>query len=438
MAIKLYGTNFVPKTNKVSLAGYLAAPSPGQNPSSTPGAIFDGFDPSSINLLDVFNNPAAPVNANAGASPILQLPRDQVEKLAMPQPLQDVLERNPSYPRPEIEPDFGTVSDYIGYVIQKERILPDGDSEIVDLIAIEGKDSFQFVDTKIAYGETYRYKIRTIFRFVSKPGQLAFEDSDFSITRVQSARYIDVNTIIIPSQTYYFDSAWSLPAEVQTTELVRPNPPYNVKVVPNSYSKKIFVTWNQKTQNRDVAGFNVYRKEKNQPNDLFKKLNDATIDIRNNSFLDFDIFADVEYVYAIESIDFHGNFSKLSAQFCSKIKEFKSDEYVCEMRQKFYETEGLELNERSKIHEQNLFVFKDHFTIHANPLFVSPGGNKFFLLRITSLDTGQKKEIKLNFTDSTIYHASAYVPDRLSQVTIKNAIGFMTAEKLAAVKNLFR
>lgn len=437
MAIRLFGTNFTQKTNAESLATYISIPSANQPPASSPSAIFDGFTTDIIGVIEAVNSQNASNGSNA--PPIAgNLSRDQVGALAMPQPLQEVLERNPSAPRPDIHPDFGTVSDYIGYIIQKERIHPDGESEIVDLIAIEDKDSYQFIDTKIAYGETYRYKIRSVFRFVSKPNQLAFEDSDFAISRVQSARYVDVNSIIIPAQTYYFDSAWSRPVESQTIESVRPNPPYNVKIIPNSYSKKIFVTWNQKTQNRDVVGFNIYRKEKEKPGDLFKRLNDKVIDIRDNGYADFDVFSDIDYVYAIEAVDFHGNFSKLSAQFSSRIKDTKSDEEICEQRQKFYEVEGLELNDRSKKKEQNLFVFKDHFTIHTNPLFSSPGGSKYYLLRMTSLDTGQKKEIKLNFTDSTIYHASARVPDRIRQVRIKDAIGFLTAEKLAAVRNLFR
>lgn len=312
-------------------------------------------------------------------------------------------------PRGELTINHGNYSDYVGYVIEKSRYTEDGSYETIDLIAIEGKDGTEFIDWKIAYGEVYRYRIRSIFRFYNVNDLLMFFDSDDSLTRNQTTTYVDRSLIPI-RKVFYFDSSFSDPEECETTEIVRPNAPVNVRLFASSYDRKIFITWSQKNQNRDIVGFNVYKRAKNDENIIFSRVNSQPLDIRNNFYFDYDIEVDVDYLYTIESIDFHGNFSPLSAQYFIRTTSTSPDVRICEAKQKFYDIEGRELGEFKVTLGANAIIFKRNFAININPLFKNADIDDTFVLRATSLDTGQKKEIKLNFRTLTIYHSAGYVP----------------------------
>lgn len=337
----------------------------------------------------------------------------------------------------DIEVSFGVRSDYVGYVIEKARLNEAGEFELLDIIAIPGKDTKEYIDWKIAYGEVYRYRIRTVFRFVNKHDLSMFYDTDSSISRRESAQFLDANTLIRPARTFYFDSVYSDPAEVQAIENKRPEAPSNVRIFANSRKKEIFITWNQKNQNRDIVGFNVYRKKINE--DFFVRINLETIGIRDNYYFDRDIDVDIDYVYAIESIDFHGNFSPLSTQFYTRIKEVVADQHICEAPQKFYEYEGAEIGAERSREESELTVCKQNFALNINPIFQNTDENDTFVIKVTCLDTGHQKEIKINFRTLTIYHMSGYIPAQQVRpyLVYPGMLGFFDAETLARiVRNL--
>lgn len=303
-------------------------------------------------------------------------------------------------------------SDYVGYVIEKFRVAEDGvELELVDLIAIPGKTTTEYIDTKIAYGEVYSYKIRSVFRFVNNYHLTMYSDSDSLLDKTQTISYVDTNLGIQTRKTYYFDSSNSDACEVQCVESRRPDPPQSVKIFPQSRSKKIFVTWSQKSQNRDVVGFNLYRKLISE--NSFIKLNSNLIDIRNNFYVDYDLIQDSEYVYAVEAVDVHGNFSKLSAQYAAKIILYTNfDGDVCESPTRIVHREGLELGEVEESQQDELILIKSRLAININPLFKNTDENNTFLIKVTSLDTGIAKEFKVNFRTQTIYHVDPYVPVR--------------------------
>lgn len=313
-------------------------------------------------------------------------------------------------PRPTFT--IGTYSDYIGYIIEKSTVEEDGTIRVIDLIPIPGKNSLEFIDWKVAYNAVYKYRVRSIFRYIDTRNISLFEDSDLSISKTETIRYIDQNFIGDINKTYYYDGVFSQPSEVQTTESVRPDPPDNLRIFSKSRDKYILLCWSQKNQNRDVVGFNVYRKNINEK--IFQKLNIEPLSIRNNLYKDYDIEPDVEYVYAIEAVDFHGNFSTLSAQYSIKTQEIFSDEFVCDSKQKFYNYEGKELNDLPIKEEIDLLVCKNRLTININPLFFNSLDESNFVIKITSLDMGTSKQIKLNFKNLSIYHASPYVPAETS------------------------
>lgn len=311
-----------------------------------------------------------------------------------------------------------TTSDYVGYIIEKSRVEEDGNFTVVDLIPVPGRMSSQFIDWKIAYGEVYRYKIRSVFRYVDYKGISLFFDSDSLISREEGIRFIDQSYVGNVNRTYYYDGLFSQATECQTTEQERPNPPNSVKIYSKSKMKNILITWAQKNTNRDVVGFNVYRKKMGDLN--FLKLNSEILSIRNNFYEDFDIDPEIDYVYAVEAVDYHGNFSKLSVQYSAKIKLFNlNDDFICESLPKFYEIEGKELFEERALKKNGPMICKSRVKINVNPLFVDTLGENNFVIRVSSLDCGQKKELKLKFKTMSIYHTSPYVPEEMEDYTFR-------------------
>lgn len=296
---------------------------------------------------------------------------------------------------------------YTGYVIQKDRWDEVEQAFIpVDAILINGRTNTKWIDWKIAYNESYRYKVRSIFRFVNRDNLTMYEDSDeLSDYSVPFAIFDEGS--ISSFDSYFYDSKFSLDCDLYVEDLVPPPPPDNVRIYPDSKEKNIFITWNQKNKNKDVLGFNVYKKKEGET--FFRKLNSDLIDIRNNFFLDYSIDFGEYGIYAIEAIDVHYNYSNLSAQYRARIIEQNIDlPKRCEELPQFIRDKGERIGELVPVlstgRSDNLMFFNDKFKIRINPLYKHLERNDPFLLKIRSLDTFMEKEIKIDFKINTIYH----------------------------------
>lgn len=299
---------------------------------------------------------------------------------------------------------YSDVSEYIGYIILKERLDPIEEIfEPVDLIVIPRRDTTNWIDWKIAYGETYRYKIRSVYKFINRDSsRTIYADSDALIDRSGSAAVFDSG--ILFNNAYYFDSVYSEPFLIDAIDTTPPDPPYDLQVYPNSRKKYVFLTWNQKQQNKDIAGFNIYRKLANDK-DKFKRLNGLLIEPRNNFFIDFSIKEDIDYVYAVETIDIHANRSNLSVQKIASIKSLPIEQIErCENPIKIWAPIGLTINQLRPQKEKEILQFNKKLSILINPLFTNLEENTTYLIKIMSLDIFKEKEIKLNFKTKIINH----------------------------------
>lgn len=298
-------------------------------------------------------------------------------------------------------------SGYAGYVIQKDRWSEEEQSFIPeDVILINGRTNTKWIDWKIAYNESYRYKVRSIFRFVNRDNLTMYEDSDeLSDYSVPFATFDEGS--ISSFDSYFYDSKFSLDCNLYVEDLVPPPPPDNVRIYPNSKEKSIFITWNQKNKNKDVLGFNVYKKKEGES--FFRKQNSELIGIRDNFFIDYSIEFGEYGTYAIEAVDVHYNYSNLSAQYKARIIEQNIDlPKRCEELPQFIRDKGERIGELVPVltsgRPDNLVFFDDKFKIRINPLYKHLDRNDPFLLKIRSLDTFMEKEIKIDFKINTIYH----------------------------------
>lgn len=295
-------------------------------------------------------------------------------------------------------------TEYIGYVISKEKLDKEtGDYQLVDYFIIKRRSQTELIDWKIGYGETYRYKIRSVYQYVNHDRIPIFQDTDSLLTRTEQVNLFAVSGL--GSYLYYFDGDFSNNKDVECVEFRRPDFPYKVQIFPNSQKRYICLIWNQKNQNRDVKGFNVYRKDTNKKS-FFKKINNDLLEIRHNFFIDFAVEIDQEYIYAIEAVDVHDNFSTLSIQMIAKIIPFDVDLGKNEDLPIFHKDAGRELVEQLVLYrnKDEYTYFKDKFTVVTNPVFAEHESGKTFTLKVLSLDTLQTKQIKIKFNLNTIYH----------------------------------
>jgi hypothetical protein len=295
-------------------------------------------------------------------------------------------------------------SRYVGYVIIKERLrdLQSENFEIVETIIIPKANKKSYIDTKIAYGEVYRYKIRSIYKFINKKKLPMFDDPDIILNDDVIEKNF-VNTSLL-NNAFYFDSQFSDEIEVAAVDERRPDPPFNFKVIPNSKSKSMFLTWNQKQQQKDVVGFNVYRRD---VSGSFEKINQELLGTRNNSFTDKNVDYNKEYIYAVQSFDYHDNPSKLTFHIKSSLRLQDFQDVVYENGTKVDVQKNLEFGEEEEKEEKETIDFLKKVKISINPLYLNLDRNVNYLLKFTSLDSFIEKEIKLNFKSKIIIHRSS-------------------------------
>jgi hypothetical protein len=306
-------------------------------------------------------------------------------------------------------------SRYIGYVILKERYNTEEDLyEPIDLIVVLDRRKNRIIDTKVAYGDRYRYSVRTVYKFVNVDQLPLFQDPDTIIDRPDVTMVFDGGTEL--RYAYYFDSKFSNTIEVYAYEENRPSAPVNVKLFPNSLKKNIFITWNMRDTERDIVAFNIYRKEIGR---RFIRLNRDSIGVRNNFYLDENIKSEKDYVYAIESIDVHNNTSRLSVQYTARInsnsstKERRNESPTRIFLNKEVEVESNLIPPKE---EKEFVKFGDKLKVIINPLFKDVNPNFSYLLKVTSLDTFMEKTIKLKFSVKTIDHPPADAPATAAEI----------------------
>ncbi len=97
--------------------------------------------------------------------------------------------------------------DYVGYIIEKERLNQEtGEWIRVDEIKIIGSQAFSFKDTRIAYGEVYRYRIRcvvkhTFAKVVSEVSNLDLIQKIENVIKEELEKNIQKNSALLKNIT---------------------------------------------------------------------------------------------------------------------------------------------------------------------------------------------------------------------------------------------
>lgn len=263
------------------------------------------------------NNMLKPEHAEATVALGQMLPN--TEALAS----SDVQLKKRSYSVPSFKSPAGLPRlEYVGYVIEKYEQVSGGTFSLVDTIDIPSREYTQYVDTKVRYGGTYRYRIRSIIRWTRPDGVEMTGDTGARISPSQNPLFS-----LTPSRSTYFASEWSKKwIYGSIIDIVAPQPPDEITVRPDSYLKRIFVSLKVPGNPQfDISGMRLFRKLKDQAGaDLTGWIQvGQTWPPKNVLFVDDDVdfFQNnqTQYVYAAQTLTHHGEYSFLSEQISTRL-----------------------------------------------------------------------------------------------------------------------
>lgn len=409
---------------------------------------------------------------------------------------------------------FETIADflgieYVGYVIDKERLnRSTGEWHRIDEYKIIGATANSFIDTRIAYGEIYRYRMRTVARITQKeivtevvdnnslqninsqirarlkeeidkrrplfdysfnilnrglrnlkskiplvqtvnlfgsyyasfspdridiyqqtPGAKPVNLRTQKLSNITSLDFInnDFNVLLpIPNQqlvnkkiiykSYYYESLPSMQWKyIDCYEDDAPPAPQSIRISPNTLSKQIFVSWLRPSDSqRDIASYKIYRRTGfAKPWTLVKQITEIDVnddgipDVKvaasnqANLYIDTNVDVNTKYIYALSCVDIHGIESFLSAQIQVQL----NPNFVFEREEKplkWISGGGATVNEIDFVYKKFLartetIIAKNRIKIKVNTKFKDTTKN--FILRVTSLDSHEKKEYKLTINN---------------------------------------
>lgn len=308
---------------------------------------------------------------------------------------QDVPLRNPvpKFPIRDEAPDLS----YIGYVVERYTLGTSGSMELTRTFNVDGRDQDVFVDREVVFGGRYAYRVRTIAQWVHGPTVGFFGSS--SLDRTPN---FDTSAGSSTRQASYYLGEWSDWAKTQVSDVVPPEPPDELTVMPISAKKQIRVTWKMPNDpQRDVASLRLLRSEgvAGRYTDWtwvaeFVPSNGAFVDTLVSNYEE----SQTTYMYAMYSVSFHGEISPLSERIIARLTD--RSKYLGEYPVKMAGPMGDDPTAHARGPQRPLpteLVASKRFTAYIRggqsslPLFDKP-----YILEVQSLSTGERAEVSLN------------------------------------------
>ena len=429
----------------------------------------------------------------AGFGKVFQKPENISNLVSNKEAILEISKLLPSVVSPPGQPvEFKSVVDllgidYVGYIIEKERFNPVTKEWIkTDEYKIVGSKSNVFRDTRVAYGFTYRYRMKTILKVTIKRSlaslvnfsartdlqkfidskiqekltanrnQLARiqqesldglavstsagdaisrlkisdtvsanlnSDGTFNLVDVVNNQVLDFSAGSMSDEqflktfnqqptlekeseieyiSFYYESNasknWSI---VDIVKLTPPNYPQTINIYPNSVKKETLISWLKPVSDVEVKFYNIYRRNK-----IGENWNVLAEGLREfeTLFVDEKVLPGQKYIYAISSTDIHGIESFLSTQIQAEL----NPNIATEKKEKdlvWISGGGVSLNEVdlvikkfNEIKEQ--LIARKNITLKPSTKFRDE--SKVFLIKIISLDTHEKVELKVTLKNQKL------------------------------------
>lgn len=313
----------------------------------------------------------------------------------------------------EALPDDPPRKQYVGYRIEKQKYNSiNGEWIPLENIYEENLTVGGYYDTKLSYNQYYRYRVYSILRVLKEgPVHNNREYGDLIKRVVELAPETeDILSIYGTNFNAYwiesYPSAWQY---IKIVDKKRPLPPSDVQVYAQSRKPEVWIAWIKpiNTQ-KDIVGYNLYKRS-------FGTLEWDLIfegGTNDNLFVDKDVIPNHKYIYAVQCVDAHNLKSKLSAQWSVQINR-NIHEDLEELPVELYQTQGedIELDEdgdgfvvKNALFSQDAItksvVAHKKIVVTPNPTF--PSYDRSFIIRVTSLDTDEKHDIKVSMKKDAI------------------------------------
>jgi hypothetical protein len=287
---------------------------------------------------------------------------------------------------------FDPVVQVVGYIIEKEEILPNGRMVSKEQIIVENATSSTTIDLKVRYGSTYSYHIKSV-------AYMEFQAEDH-----------DTNSIIAVS--FLACSKPSQVVVVNTVEEIAPPWPADFNVEWDYTQKAARILWSFPVNSqRDIKRFQVFRRSSiYEPFELIRMFDfdDSIIrspyyeipehhliellDSPKTYYLDKEFTKDSRYIYTVCSIDAHGFSSNYGPQF-----EVSFDKFTNKLKKKLISTGGAPKPYPNMYLKEDTFVdtIKDsghqRLKIYFNPEYLQVVDNKNHDLKLLKTDRTKGK-----------------------------------------------
>lgn len=216
--------------------------------------------------------------------------------------------------------DFGGEG-YVGYLIMKYSWDTEKTEYIFEeLILVSGANINTYLDFKVSYSKSYRYRISTLYRSAFEHNKkIAFS------TKLNKTRVISTPETKQMYLCQYNSGAWSDWAESYILDMTPPDYPKDFRIIPDQKnSNKFIVLWaNVVQENKDIKEYLLYRRENIDGKKWEKAISNSTA-YHYTEYVDnieSQVLKSNGYVYAIISRDVHGNISNLSKQLLVKFEQ---------------------------------------------------------------------------------------------------------------------
>jgi hypothetical protein len=309
---------------------------------------------------------------------------------------------------------FEPVFQVIGYIIEKQEILPDGRAVDKENIIIENPTTSTTIDLKIRYGSTYVYHIKSV-------AYMEFQAEDHDSNSIIAVSFLACSK---PSQALV----------INTIEEVPPPWPADFNVEWDYGQKAARLMWAFPVNSqRDIKKFQMFRRGSiHEPFELIKMYDFDDSIIRSpyyevpehhlielstspkTYYLDKEFNKNSRYIYTVCSIDAHGLSSNYGPQY-----EVSFDQFANKLKKKLVSTGGAPKPYPNMYLQQDTFVdtIKDsghkRVKIYFNPEYlnvVDEKGNDLKLLttdrqrgkyrfQMINVDLQTQKVVEINLQD---------------------------------------
>lgn len=305
---------------------------------------------------------------------------------------QDVPIQNPP-PDFTGHPDTPTVM-YVGYVIERHDMRPDGSMELGRTIMIDDPTQDEFIDQQVSYGGTYVYRMRSIVQWT--------RSSDVDFAGMSSIdRPTAFSALVLPPMASFYAGDWCDWSRTQVLDTVPPEPPDEITVRPVSWRGEIRVAWRVGNDpQRDLTSFKLLRAVSTAGRITdWQEL--ATFPVGNGSYVDRDVRpyeeGNVSYVYALYSTSYHGVDSPLSDQVEARLSPLGSREelpvVLAEIKgaDRTVHPSGKQPVGPTEIKANRRLTFYCRDTRSGHPL-----RDSIYLVEVRSLSTGERALVSLD------------------------------------------